>query len=223
MTYPDQPRHQPRLDPACTPSDIEARSFALIDKAIPEPRPFSGRLWQVARRMIHTTGDVGLLPHIRLNESAVDAGIVALRSGCCIFTDTEMARCGMVPRRLEPLGVTVYCLLSDPQVAAYAAAQACTRAKAGMKAHEQALAGNIVAIGNAPTALLALLEALDAGASPPALIIGMPVGFVNAAESKELLLRSPWTHVSLLGSKGGSPLVAAVVNALAILAAEVSA
>lgn len=89
-----------------------------------------------------------------------------------------------------------------------------------MLALRDALAGNIVAIGNAPTALLTLLESLDAGAPPPALIIGMPVGFVNAAESKALLHASPWPHLTLLGRKGGSPLVAAVVNALAVLAQQ---
>ena len=208
---------QPQLDPASSPQSIEERSFAIIDSEVPEPRPYNGRLWHIARRMAHTVGDVAIVHEAVLHEQAVDAGLQALRRGCTIFTDTEMARCGMVPRRLEPLGVTVRCLLAEPGVADYAAAHGCTRSRAGILALRDQWAGHIVAIGNAPTALLALLEALEQGAPPPALIIGMPVGFVNAAESKALLCQSPWPHLSLRGRKGGSPLVAAVVNALAIL------
>lgn len=206
------------LDSASTPQGIEDRSFAIIDAEAPEPRPYSGRLWHIARRMAHTVGDVDIVHQAVLTEAAVDAGLAALRRGCTIYTDTEMARCGMVARRLEPLGVNSRCLLAEPGVAELAAAQGCTRSRAGILTATQHLAGNIIAIGNAPTALLALLEALDAGAAPPALIIGLPVGFVNAAESKELLCRSPYTHLSLRGRKGGSPLAAAVINALAIMA-----
>ena len=207
-----------QLDSAATPQGIEERSFAIIDAEIPEPRPYAGRLWHIARRMAHTVGDVDIVREAVLSEQAVEAGLAALRRGCRIFTDTEMARCGMVPRRLEPLGVSVRCLLAEPGVADYAAAQQCTRSRAGILAARELWAGNIVAIGNAPTALLALLEVLEQGAPPPALIIGMPVGFVNAAESKALLCQSAWPHLSLRGRKGGSPLVAAVVNALVIMA-----
>lgn len=214
--------HNPHLDPASTPDAIEQRSFAIIDAEIPEPRPFTGNAWHIARRMIHTTGDISILPHICLDEAAVYAGITALRAGCRIFTDTEMARCGMVARRLDPLSVQVQCMLTDTRVAAYAEAQHCTRAKAGVLLHKEHMHGNIVAIGNAPTALLTLLDVLNKGTPPPALIIGMPVGFVNAAESKDMLAQSPYPHMTLLGRKGGSPLVAAVVNALAILACELS-
>lgn len=208
------------LDPASTPESIEARSFALIDAEIPEPRPFVGSAWQVARRLIHTTGDTAILPDLRLSEAAVSAGIAALRRGCTVFTDTEMARCGMTPRRLDPLGARVESLMALPGLAERAKNAGVTRARAGMAAIVPRLPGNIVAVGNAPTALLALLELLDGGEQPPALIIGMPVGFVNAAESKTLLHASPYPHLTLLGRKGGSPLAAATVNALAILAGE---
>lgn len=208
-----------RLDPASTPQGIEDRSFAIIDAEVPEPRPHEGRLWHIARRMAHTVGDVDIVHRAVLHEDALEAGLAALRRGCTIYTDTEMARCGMVARRLEPLGVHTRCLLAEQGVANYAANHGCTRSRAGILATREAWSGNIIAIGNAPTALLALLEALDAGATPPALIIGMPVGFVNAEESKELLCNSPYPHFSLRGRKGGSPLVAAVVNAMAIMAA----
>ncbi len=207
-----------QLDPASTPESIEARSFAIIDAAMPEPRAYTGQLWQIARRMIHTTGDVSLAQDIVLSEQAAEAGLTALRQGCTIFTDTKMALCGMVPRRLDPMNVTTRCFLYEECVQEYAEKQHCTKAKAGILCIAKKLAGNIVAIGNAPTALLALLEVLQQGAPPPALIIGMPVGFVNAAQSKELLIQSPYTHFTVRGCKGGSPLVASVVNALAILA-----
>lgn len=206
------------LDPAATPSAIEQRSFAIIDAEIPEPRPFQGIAWEVARRCIHTTGDTGILSQLRLPDSALAAGVAALLRGCTIFTDTEMARHGMVTRRLKPLGAVARCLISAPGVAELAQEQNITRSRAGMLALRDKLSGNIIAIGNAPTALLALLEILEQGATPPALIIGMPVGFVNAAESKARLHHSPWEHLTLLGRKGGSPLAAATVNALAAIA-----
>ncbi len=209
-----------KLDPSSRPQDIEARSFAIIDAEIPEPRIYTGALWSVARRMVHTTGDVNLVHDIVLHEGAVNAGIAAMRKGCIIFTDTEMARCGMVSRRLNPLNVETKCILNNKDAEILAKEQGCTRSRAGILHIAEKLSGNIVAIGNAPTALLALLEVLDAGVAPPALIIGMPVGFVNAAESKELLMQSSYDYLSLRGRKGGSPLVASVVNALAILAAE---
>ncbi len=209
-----------KLDPSSNPYDIEARSFAIIDAEITEPRAFTGDLWHIARRMIHTTGDLKLVDDIVLSKEAVNAGLIALRQGCTIFTDTEMARCGMVPRRLTPLNVETKCILANKDAEVFAKEQGCTRARAGILQIAKHLSGNIVAIGNAPTALLALLEVLDSGAAPPALIIGMPVGFVNAAESKELLMQSSYNYLSLRGRKGGSPLVASVVNALAILALE---
>lgn len=206
------------LDPVATPDAIEQRSFAIIDAEIPEPRPFQGALWQIARRLIHTAGDLELVAHLSLSETAAQAGIAALRQGCTIYTDTEMARCGMTPRHLGALQVETRCILSQPDLAAQAKTQNCTRSRAGILQIAPLWAGAIIAIGNAPTALLAVLECLDSGAPRPALIIGMPVGFVNAAESKALLARSPYPQLSLQGRKGGSNLAAATVNALAVLA-----
>lgn len=209
---------QPPLDPASSPDSIEQRSFAIIDTEIAEPRPFAGDLWQVARRLVHTSGDVDIVSQLCLSQEALNAGVAALRRGCTVFTDTEMARCGMTRRHLEPLGVTVQCILSLPQLAEQASAQNITRSRAGILHIANQWHNHIVAVGNAPTALLALLECLDAGSPPPALIIGMPVGFVNAAESKALLARSPYLQLSLQGRKGGSSMAAATVNALAVLA-----
>lgn len=204
----------PPFDPATTPAGIEARSFALIDAAVPEPRPYTGRLWQIARRLIHTSGDVALLKDIVLTEAAVDAGIAALGAGCRVYTDTEMARVGMT--RIAPSQSR--CIFSLPGIADTARLQGITRARAGVLSLREHFGGTIVAIGNAPTALHALLEILHAGAPVPALIIGMPVGFVNAAESKEWLCQSPYPYITIRGNKGGSTLAAAAINALALLA-----
>lgn len=229
------------IKPFHTPKSIEAESFAIIDAEVGDPKPFSGAAWEIARRMVHSCADFEILEHLHLPDSAIQTGIKALRAGCTIYTDTEMARIGMSRFRLDRLGadkagggVQVISVLSLPGVAERAAAQGCTRSKAGVElAWQQNAAGAggaIWAFGNAPTALLALLDLCAAEsatdkakgkASPkmPSLIIGLPVGFVNAAEAKEVLLEQELVPcLTLRGRKGGSTLAAAVVNALAELA-----
>lgn len=206
------------LDPASTPQEIEARSFAIIDAEIPEPRAFSGGLWEVARRCVHTLGDTKIVADLRLSRDGLAAGVAALRRGCTVYTDTRMAAAGLPLRRLTPLGVTVTPLMGLPGLEEISRSRGVTRSRAGIAMIAGRLSGQIMVIGNAPTALLALLEALEQGAPAPALIVGMPVGFVNAAQSKELLRQSPWPHFTLLGRKGGSAVAAACVNALAELA-----
>lgn len=207
------------LQPFFTPDAIEARSFEIIDSEVPEPRPFAGYQWEIARRLIHTSADFDLLNHLVFHPAAIKAGHAALLAGCTVFTDTEMARSGVPMRRMEPLGCTVQCLLNRKDVIASAKANGTTRAHAAMDAVQGELGGSIMAIGNAPTALIRLMEHLEAGGAAPALIVGMPVGFVNAAESKELLVaqtRIPF--IVIRGRKGGSPLAAATINALAEIA-----
>lgn len=200
------------------PQEIESRSFAIIESEVPKPYPFQGYAWQIARRIVHTCADFEILKHLSLSEQAILAGINALRNKCTVFTDTEMARCGMVKRHLEPLGVETKCIISYAEANKMAQNNNITRSRAGILYLAERFQGNIVAIGNAPTALLTLLECLDSGIKPPALIIGMPVGFVNAAESKSLLKNSPYLQLSIQGRKGGSTIAAATVNALAIIA-----
>lgn len=207
------------LDPASSPRDIEARSFAIIDAEAGEAKPFTGHAWGIARRLVHSSGDMTLLDSLYLPDTAIAAGIAALRRGAPVFTDTEMVRAGIPLRRMRPLGVTVTCLLGLTGVAKTAKARGITRSRAGIEMLGDKLGGAVVAIGNAPTALLALLEYLDADGPAPALVIGMPVGFVNAAESKErLMTRSDVAGLSIIGRRGGSPLAAATVNALADIA-----
>ena len=172
------------------------------------------------RRMIHTSADLDYLKTVRVHPGAIAAGVAALRRGCPLVTDTRMLLAGISSGRLGRLGVTHFCLMDDPEVAKEAARQGTTRAAAAMEAALPRLAGGIVAIGNAPTALLRLLELLEAGAPPPALVVGLPVGFVNAAESKELLSHQNCPFITALGPKGGSAVAAAVINALAIMALE---
>ncbi|MGE4553526.1 MAG: precorrin-8X methylmutase [Desulfovibrionaceae bacterium] len=205
-----------RLSPHAAPAAIEAESFRIIESEVPEPRPFAGAEWRVVRRMIHTGADFELLDLVRFSPGAVAAGVAALSRGCRIVTDTEMARAGMVARRMEPLSCRVECLMHDPRAAERARRDGGTRARAAVDLCLESGGADVWAIGNAPTALIRLLERLDAGAPRPALVVGLPVGFVNAAESKALLLARPdLEFITVRGRKGGSTLVAAVVNALA--------
>ena len=196
--------------------DIEAESLRIIESEVPEPRPYQGAQWLVVRRMIHTSADFEMLKLVRFHPLAIEAGLAALAQGCTLVTDTEMARAGIPARRMDALGCSVRCLMRDPAVLALSQAEGTTRARAAMDFAVQTIRPAIHVIGNAPTALLRLLEHIEAGRARPALIIGMPVGFVNAAESKALLLaRQDIPFIAIEGRKGGSALAASAVNALA--------
>lgn len=214
--HEDRTANAPRPADIIAPMDIERESLRIIDSEAPEPRPFQGREWLVVRRMIHTSADFELLDLVRFSPGAVEAGLAALGRGCRVFTDTEMARCAIPLRRMAPLGCTVTCLMNDPEVAERAAAQGVTRARAAVDKAAPDMDGAVVVVGNAPTALLRLLELAEQGRVAPALVVGMPVGFVNAAESKALLaLQNKLSYVTIQGRKGGSPLAGCVINALA--------
>jgi len=211
----------PRIQPITAPEDIEAASLAIIDAEVSEPRPYAGPQWDIVRRLVHTTADFELLELVRFSPDAVRAGLAALEQGATIVTDTEMARCAIPLRRMTPLGCTVRCFMNDPEVVAAAAAAGSTRAALAVDFALDLPGPVIFVIGNAPTALLRLLHRINSGTPAPALVIGMPVGFVNAAESKALLMTRadlPW--ISIKGRKGGSALAGATVNALAILLRE---
>ncbi|MBW1689380.1 MAG: precorrin-8X methylmutase [Deltaproteobacteria bacterium] len=203
------------------PGEIENKSFAIIESEVPEPRPFQGEEWQVVRRMIHATADFELLSLVKFHPDAVKTGTTALKSGCLIVTDTEMARTGIPARRMERLGCQVKCYMNDPAVIDRASKEGLTRAAVAVDHAASRLTNNICVIGNAPTALLRVLEVIRKGQCKPALIVGMPVGFVNAKESKELLAsQSRVPFITIMGRKGGSALAASVLNQLAELALE---
>ena len=199
------------------PHEIEQRSFEIIDSEAGD-HGFSADQWPVVRRVIHTSADFEWLTMIRIHPEAVSAGMAAIRNGCTIVTDTNMARVGIRHRDLSRFGGIVACHMSDARVAETARRDGTTRAKAAVDLAAPNLSGGIYVVGNAPTALLRLIELIDQGRAAPALVVGMPVGFVNAAESKALLLQSGVAAITNLGRKGGSTVAAAVVNALILMA-----
>ncbi|MTW17856.1 precorrin-8X methylmutase [Rhodoplanes serenus] len=193
---------------------IYRRSFAII-RAEADLARFAPEEETVAVRVIHACGMVEIAPDIVFSSGAAAAGRAALAAGAPILCDAQMVAHGVTRARL-PAQNEVICTLSDPAVPALADKLGTTRTAAAMALWRETLGGAVVAIGNAPTALFRLLEMLDEGAPKPAMVIGMPVGFVGAAESKEALLadgRVPCVIVR--GRKGGSAMTAAAVNALA--------
>lgn len=199
------------------PQDIEDLSFKIID-AEAGPHSFGPAEWSVVRRMIHTSADFDYMKTVRFHPKAVQAGIEAIRSGCRIFTDTRMASVGIRKKEIQASGGEVICLMADEAVARAALAHGTTRAVAAVDMAADRITGSIYVVGNAPTALLRLMELVREKKALPALIIGLPVGFVNAAESKADLLTLDIPFITNTGRKGGSNLAAAVVNALAIMA-----
>ena len=199
---------------------IEHNSFAIVDKEA-GPHNYTEAQWQIVRRMIHATADFEFNGLARFHEKAVEAGLAAILSGAPIVADVEMICVGLSKPRLSHFGVSTHHFIADEDVIAQAKAENTTRAVQAMrKAHQKGLLnGSIVAIGNAPTALLEVIRLIKEEHVKPALIVGMPVGFVSAAESKaelEQLDDIPWmiTH----GRKGGSTLVVSAIHAALALA-----
>ncbi|MDZ7579513.1 MAG: precorrin-8X methylmutase [Deltaproteobacteria bacterium] len=202
-----------------TPQEIESQSFKIIE-AEAGPHNFMPEQWPIVRRMIHTSADFDYLQSVRFHPLAVTCGIAAIKNGNPIITDTNMARTGIRRHDLERFGVEVRCLITDPDVAAAARRNGTTRAQAAVDAAATSMVDGIYVIGNAPTALLRLIALVNAGRAQPALIVGLPVGFVNAAESKADLLSLEVPYITNTGRKGGSTVAASVINALALMAAE---
>jgi precorrin-8X/cobalt-precorrin-8 methylmutase len=209
----------PGYDYLRDPAAIYRRSFALVREAADLGR-FPASLRPLAVRLAHAAGDVSLLDDLVWSRGAVRIGHRALADGAPILADSTMVASGITQTRL-PAGNQVICTLRDPAVEALASEVRTTRSAAAVELWRPHLAGAIVAIGNAPTALFHLLEIIAAGADPPSLVLGFPVGFVGAAEAKEALIgfgRS-LPFVALRGRRGGSALAAAAVNALCARAA----
>ncbi len=195
-------------------AEIYRRSFATI-RAEADLERFSSEEETVAVRIIHACGMVEVAKDIAFSPGVVSAARQALKNGAIIFCDGKMVANGITRARL-PSDNEVVCTLSYPEIPALAAKLRNTRTAAGVDLWRDRLAGSVVAIGNAPTALFRLLEILDEGASPPAAVIGMPVGFIGAAESKEALMRYPdLPFIVVRGRKGGSAMAVAAINALA--------
>jgi len=195
------------------PGQIETESMRLIRAGLT-------RLWledefPVVQRLIHTSGDPSLEQAIAIHPRAIACGLKALKEGANVITDVEMVRAGISKEKLKSLGGTVQSFLNAPGVAEQAKEWGITRSMTAIRMHPESLRGSIVAIGNAPTALLEVLRLAENPETCPALIIGIPVGFVGAKESKDLLwARQSIPSITILGTRGGSPLAATVVNAL---------
>jgi precorrin-8X/cobalt-precorrin-8 methylmutase len=201
------------------PEEIEARSFAIIEEEAGD-HGLAPERWTVVRRMIHTSADFDYLHSVRFHPAAIAAGIEAIRRGKRILTDTQMVKAGIRKSIVHRFGGSVECLIAEPTVGRVAAEAETTRAMAAVDAAAPMIRGGIYVVGNAPTALLRLIELIRAGEAHPALVIGLPVGFVNAAESKAALTELDVPHITNVGRKGGSNVAASVVNAIAIMAEE---
>jgi len=198
------------------PQDIEAESFRIIEREL-GPTRFSPDEFAVVRRTIHATGDFSFAENLRFHPQAVAAGLAAIRAGKNILVDVNMAASGISVALLARFGGRVLCRVAEAETVAHAKANGTTRSDAAMA---RSIGDNIgiVAIGNAPTALLKVMELIDQGLFAPDLVIGVPVGFVNASESKELLVEKDYPFITALGRKGGTPVAVAAVNALLRLA-----
>lgn len=192
---------------------IYRQSFAIIREEA-DLSAFDADEAHVAVRMIHSCGMVDLTDDIRFASGAVSAARAALRDGAPILCDAEMVRSGVTRKRL-PAGNEVLCTLNDPQVPPLAASLGTTRSAAALELWADRLAGAVVAIGNAPTALFHLLDLLGRCAARPAAILGMPVGFVGAAESKDALAATDLPFLVVQGRRGGSAITCGALNALA--------
>lgn len=195
------------------PADIEKRSFAIITEELGE-RAFPPEIAPVVKRVIHTSADFDYADTLVFSNHAVLHGCEAIQAGAHIVTDTNMAKAGINKKILAQFGGEVHCFVADEDVAAEARARGVTRSTVAMERAAELDVPLIFAIGNAPTALAELCRLIDAGKVSPKLVIGVPVGFVNVVESKELLLQSHVPYIAARGRKGGSNIAAAIVNAL---------
>lgn len=193
--------------------DIERRSFEIITQELGERR-LEQENELVIKRVIHTTADFDYADSLHFSADAVKRGLEALKAGACIVTDTQMAKAGINKTMLSRLGGEVFCFMSDEDVAQRAKQNGTTRAVASMEKAAQLGRPLIFAIGNAPTALVRLYELIQENRVDPRLVIGVPVGFVNVVESKELFVHSEIPHIIARGRKGGSNVAAAICNAL---------
>ena len=202
-------------------SGIEQESFRRIDAEVsPEKKAnFTAEQWHVARRLVHTGADFAILDILEMTPDAVSAGLDALHRGCGIYTDSNMIKAGLsVPKlqKFNPIYTrdSILCPVADPEVAAYAKERGITRALAAVELHKEFFRDAIFLCGNAPLALAGVVKLYAEQGIRPALIVGMPVGFVNVVESKKLLdaVKVPW--IRLNGRRGGSPFAVATLHGI---------
>lgn len=195
------------------PMDIEKRSFEMITEELGDLSLIPGTEL-IVKRCIHTSADFDYAKNLCFSENAVEKALAAIKEGACIVTDTRMAQSGINKRVLSRYGGEAYCFISDEDVAAAAKEKGVTRASASMDKAASLGKKLIFAIGNAPTALVRLYELIEEGKLDPELIIGVPVGFVNVVQSKELIMEADVPYIVARGRKGGSNIAACICNAL---------
>ncbi|GKS13652.1 precorrin-8X methylmutase [Paenibacillus chitinolyticus] len=199
------------------PQEIEAKSFEMITEEL-GPHDFTEEQYPVVQRVIHASADFELGRSLVFHPRAIEAGIEAIRAGRTVVADVQMVQVGISKPRLEKFGGKVNVYISDPDVMEEAKRLNTTRAIISVRKAIREAEGGIFAIGNAPTALLELIRLVKEGEARPGLIVGVPVGFVSAAESKEELLQLDVPFITNIGRKGGSPVAVAAVNALSLMA-----
>lgn len=195
------------------PRDIESRSFQIITEELGDKQLIPGTEL-IVKRCIHTSADFDYADNLAFSEDVVNKAIEAIKNGACIVTDTQMAKSGINKKALARYGGEVYCFMSDDDVAKEAKEKGSTRATVCMDKAAAMDKPLIFAIGNAPTALVRLYELITEGKLKPELIIGVPVGFVNVVQSKELIMETDVPYIVARGRKGGSNIAACIVNAL---------
>ncbi|WHY74900.1 precorrin-8X methylmutase [Fictibacillus enclensis] len=202
------------------PQQIEGRSFEMIDEEIGE-HPYTEEQYPIVRRVIHASADFELGKSMVFHPDAIQAGIQAIRGGKKVVADVQMVQVGVSKSRIEKYGGEVKVYISDPDVMEEAKRLNTTRAIISMRKAIKEADGGIFAIGNAPTALLELIRLVKEGEAKPGLVIGLPVGFVSAAESKEELAKLDIPYITNVGRKGGSTVTVAALNAISLLAEQV--
>lgn len=198
--------------------DIEKRSFEIIDSEIGH-HDYNEMQWAIVRRVIHATADFDFASRgkILFHEKALDSVFDAIRNRCTIVTDVDMVLAAINKKSLSDLGLKTACYISDGKVAEDARRLGRTRSETAMRHAAKEMDGGIVAIGNAPTALYEVISMVKEGVARPALVVGIPVGFVSAPESKEELARSDVPFITNIGRKGGSPAASSIMNAILLL------
>jgi precorrin-8X/cobalt-precorrin-8 methylmutase len=197
------------------PQDIERRSFEIIESEL--EHPLDPALAPIIKRVIHTSADFDYADSLRFSPGVLDIALASLEAGAAIVTDTSMARAGINKSVAEALDCTVDCFIADADVAAAAKEHGTTRAVAAVEKAAELDGPVIFVVGNAPTALVRISELIQEGTLHPALVIGVPVGFVNVVQAKELILQTDAPSIVARGRKGGSNVAAAIVNALMYL------
>ncbi len=198
--------------------DIEKKSFEMIDAEV-GPHSYSEMQWPIVRRVIHATADFDFAGagRILFHDRAIESVFNAIKNRCNIVTDVDMVAAAINKKLLAELGLDVFCHISDPKIAEQSRKTDMTRSELAMRRAAKEMDGGIVVIGNAPTALYEVIKMVREGVTKPALVVGIPVGFVSAPESKEELAKTDIPFITNVGRKGGSPAASSIINAILLL------